>query len=47
MLLVEQNFRFAATWPIATNREHGEVIDMIENDRLEENLDKLQTYLGV
>ncbi len=48
ILLVEQNFRFAAT--LADRHyivEHGEVIDMIVNDRLAENLDKLKTYLGV
>jgi branched-chain amino acid transport system ATP-binding protein len=48
ILLVEQNFRFAAT--LADRHyivEHGEVIDMIANDRLAENLDKLKTYLGV
>jgi len=48
ILLVEQNFRFAAT--LADRHyvvEHGEVIDMIPNDRLAENLDKLHAYLGV
>ena len=48
ILLVEQNFRFAAT--LADRHyivEHGEVVDMIVNDRLAENLDKLKTYLGV
>jgi len=48
ILLVEQNFRFAAT--LADRHyvvEHGEVIDMIPNDRLAENLAKLHAYLGV
>jgi len=48
ILLVEQNFRFAAT--VADRHyvvEHGQVVDMIANDRLEENLDKLHAYLGV
>ena len=48
ILLVEQNFRFAAT--VADRHyvvEHGRVVDMIPNDRLGENIDKLQAYLGV
>jgi branched-chain amino acid transport system ATP-binding protein len=48
MLLVEQNFRFAAT--VADRHyvvEHGRVIDMIPNAALEANREKLQTYLGV
>ena len=48
MLLVEQNFRFAAT--VADRHyvvEHGRVIDMIPNSSLEANREKLQTYLGV
>ncbi len=48
ILLVEQNFRFAAT--VADRHyvvEHGQVIDTIANDRLDENLDKLHEYLGV
>jgi branched-chain amino acid transport system ATP-binding protein len=48
VLLVEQNFRFAAT--VADRHyvvEHGRVIDMIENDRLDANMNKLHTYLGV
>ena len=48
ILLVEQNFRFAAT---AADRhyvvEHGRVVDMVPNDRLDANLGKLQQYLGV
>jgi len=27
--------------------EHGRVVDMIENDRLEASMDKLHDYLGV
>jgi branched-chain amino acid transport system ATP-binding protein len=48
MLLVEQNFHFAAT--VADRHyvvEHGRVIDMIPNSALEANREKLQTYLGV
>jgi branched-chain amino acid transport system ATP-binding protein len=48
ILLVEQNFRFAAT--VADRHyvvEHGQVIDMIANDRLDENIGKLHEYLGV
>ncbi|HXY99255.1 MAG TPA: ABC transporter ATP-binding protein [Stellaceae bacterium] len=48
ILLVEQNFRFAAT--VADRHyvvEHGQVIDEIANDRLDENIGKLHDYLGV
>ena len=48
VLLVEQNFRFAAT--VADRHyvmEHGKVIDMIPNHQLEANMDKLHDYLGV
>jgi branched-chain amino acid transport system ATP-binding protein len=48
MLLVEQNFRFAAT--VADRHyvvEHGQVIDMIPNHALAANQEKLKTYLGV
>jgi branched-chain amino acid transport system ATP-binding protein len=48
VLLVEQNFRFAAT--VADRHyvmEHGRVIDMIPNSQLEANMDKLHGYLGV
>ncbi len=48
ILLVEQNFRFAAT--VADRHyvvERGRVIDMIENSQLEANMDKLHEYLGV
>ncbi|MGE3065118.1 MAG: ABC transporter ATP-binding protein [Hyphomicrobiaceae bacterium] len=48
ILLVEQNFHFAAT--VADRHyvvEHGRVIDMIPNASLEANKAKLQTYLGV
>ena len=48
ILLVEQNFHFAAT---VSDRhyivEHGRVIDMIPNAEVETQLDKLHTYLGV
>jgi branched-chain amino acid transport system ATP-binding protein len=48
ILLVEQNFRFAA--PVADRHyivEHGRVVDMIPNDQLEANMQKVQDYLGV
>ncbi len=48
VLLVEQNFRFAAT--VADRHyvvEHGRVIDMIENSELSANMGKLHEYLGV
>src|SRR6202022_4224299 len=48
ILLVEQNFHFAAT--LADRyyvMEHGRIIDMISNAELAQNLDKLQQYLGV
>ena len=48
VLLVEQNFRFAAT--VADRHyvmEHGRVIDMIPNAELSRNMDKLHDYLGV
>jgi branched-chain amino acid transport system ATP-binding protein len=48
ILLVEQNFRFAST--VADRHyvvDHGRVVDMIENDRLEANMGKLHDYLGV
>src|SRR6202142_3684538 len=48
VLLVEQNFRFAAT--VADRHyvmEHGQVIDMIPNHMLEASMDKLHDYLGV
>jgi branched-chain amino acid transport system ATP-binding protein len=48
VLLVEQNFRFAAT--VADRHyvmEHGRIIDMIPNAQLESSMDKLHEYLGV
>jgi branched-chain amino acid transport system ATP-binding protein len=48
VLLVEQNFRFAAT--VADRHyvmEHGKVIDMIPNHALEASMGKLHEYLGV
>lgn len=48
ILLVEQNFHFAAT--VADRHyvvEHGHVIDMIPNDELNANMGKLKGYLGV
>jgi branched-chain amino acid transport system ATP-binding protein len=48
ILLVEQNFRFAAT--VADRYyivEHGKVIDGFANSELSANMDKLHTYLGV
>jgi branched-chain amino acid transport system ATP-binding protein len=48
ILLVEQNFRFAAT--VADRHyvmENGRVVDMIPNAQLEANMAKLHDYLGV
>ena len=48
ILLVEQNFRFAAT--VADRyyvMEHGRVIDRFANAELDANVDKLHDYLGV
>jgi branched-chain amino acid transport system ATP-binding protein len=48
ILLIEQNFHFAAT--LADRHyvvEHGRVIDMIANQDLARNADKLHAYLGL
>ena len=48
VLLVEQNFHFAAT--VAARHyvmEHGRVVDMIANSELPANTEKLKGYLGV
>jgi branched-chain amino acid transport system ATP-binding protein len=48
VLLVEQNFHFAAT--VADRHyivEHGQVVDQIENEQLAANKAKLERYLGV
>ena len=48
ILLVEQNFRFAAT--VADRHyviEHGRAVDMIPNADLDANMNKLHDYLGV
>lgn len=48
IVLVEQNFRFAAS--VADRHyvvETGRVIDMIPNEDLDANIDKLHAYLGV
>ncbi len=48
ILLVEQNFRFAAT--LADRHyvmENGRVVDMIPNAQLQANMPKLHEYLGV
>src|ERR1041384_7714235 len=48
ILLVEQNFRFAAT--VADRHyvmESGRVVDMIPNSELESNLEKVHEYLGM
>jgi branched-chain amino acid transport system ATP-binding protein len=48
VLLVEQNFHFAAT--VADRHyvmEHGHVVDMIPNAALSTSMDRLHEYLGV
>jgi branched-chain amino acid transport system ATP-binding protein len=48
ILLVEQNFHFAAT--VADRHyvvEHGRIVDLIPNARLAASTDKLHEYLGV
>ena len=48
VLLVEQNFYFAST--VADRHylmDHGSIVDMIDNDKLDESMDKLHEYLGV
>jgi branched-chain amino acid transport system ATP-binding protein len=48
ILLVEQNFRFAAT--VADRHyvmENGRIIDQFANSELDANMDKLHDYLGV
>ena len=48
IVLVEQNFRFAAS--VADRHyvvDQGRVVDMIPNDELDANVDKLHAYLGV
>src|SRR5881397_3510407 len=48
VLLVEQNFRFAAT--VADRHyivEQGRVVDMVPNSQLEANMQRVQEYLGV
>jgi branched-chain amino acid transport system ATP-binding protein len=48
ILLVEQNFRFAAS--VADRHhlvEHGRVVDTIPNDALDDNREMLHRYLGV
>jgi branched-chain amino acid transport system ATP-binding protein len=48
ILLVEQNFRFAAT--VADRHyvmEHGRIVDMIPKAELDRSMDRLNSYLGV
>jgi branched-chain amino acid transport system ATP-binding protein len=48
ILLVEQNFHFAAT--VADRHfivEQGRIVDTIRNEELEQNVGKLHAYLGV
>lgn len=48
VVLVEQNFRFASK--LADRNyviEHGQVVKMVEKDRLEESREELETLLGV
>jgi branched-chain amino acid transport system ATP-binding protein len=48
VLLVEQNFRFAAT---VAERHYvvadGRIADLVANDRIEAEIDKIHAYLGV
>ncbi|QCK84571.1 ABC transporter ATP-binding protein [Phreatobacter aquaticus] len=48
IILVEQNFRFAQT--VADRHylvEQGRVVDMLRNEDLDKNIDKLHAHLGV
>jgi branched-chain amino acid transport system ATP-binding protein len=48
MILVEQNFRFAA--PLADRHyvvEHGRIVDMVTKEDLPGSMEKLHRYLGV
>ncbi|HET9597180.1 MAG TPA: ABC transporter ATP-binding protein [Anaeromyxobacteraceae bacterium] len=48
MILVEQNFRFAA--PLADRHyvvEHGRIVDQVDKADLSRSMEKLQRYLGV
>ena len=48
MILVEQNFRFAA--PLADRHyvvEHGRIVDMVTRAELPTSLDRLHRYLGI
>ena len=48
MVLVEQNFRFAA--PLADRHyvvEHGRIVDMVTKAELPSSMEKLQKFLGV
>jgi branched-chain amino acid transport system ATP-binding protein len=48
MILVEQNFRFAA--PLADRHyvvEHGRIADMVTREELPRSMEKLHRYLGV
>jgi len=48
ILLVEQNFRFAATLADRYHvMEHGRVMESFTNAELDANIDKLHDYLGV
>jgi branched-chain amino acid transport system ATP-binding protein len=48
MVLVEQNFRFAA--PLADRHyvvEHGRIVDLVTKEELPSSMEKLHRYLGV
>jgi branched-chain amino acid transport system ATP-binding protein len=48
MILVEQNFRFAA--PLADRHyvvEHGRIVDMVDRAELPHSMEKLHKYLGI
>ncbi len=48
MILVEQNFRFAA--PLADRHyvvEHGRIVDLVTREELPSSMDRLHRYLGI
>ena len=47
ILLVEQNFRFASTWPIGSSMMSMRIIDAFANSELEGRMDRLHEALEV